>query len=293
MEWSDRMNLAISYIEDHLADEVDFNKAAEKAYCSLFHFQRMFFVIIGMTPSEYTRRRRLTLAAKEITSSGGKVIDVAVKYGYDSPETFTRAFRNLHGINPQMARTPGVKMAAFPRISFHVELKGGNDMDYRIVEKPAFDLLGKGVKFGISNGEFKDKGRSFFGKYVATKEYQTLCGLTKGKFGLITGAHVMSVYLPNEQGTMDPFINVLGIEKSEGMDTTGFEIFHVPAATYAEFDCTFRTSASTNKRIYSEWFPSTGYERDKKPDIAAFFQVPWCKSIYVRWWMPIVKKHKK
>lgn len=100
MDRSDKMNAAISYIEDSLVDEIDFNIAAEKVCCSLFHFQRMFFAIIGMTPSEYTRRRRLTLAAKELASGGGKVIDVAMKYGYESPEAFTRAFRNLHGINP-------------------------------------------------------------------------------------------------------------------------------------------------------------------------------------------------
>lgn len=293
MEWSDRMNAALNYLEENLAGEIDFNIAAEKALCSLFHFQRMFFVITGMTPSEYTRRRRLTLAARELASSDGKVIDVAMKYGYDSPEAFTRAFRNLQGINPQTARNPGVKLAAFPRVSFHVELKGGNDMDYRIIEKPSFDLIGNGVKFGVASKEFKDKGRSFFRTYVATKEYQTLCQLTEGKFGTVTGAHVMSVYLPNELGTMDPFINVLGIEKNESMDTTGFEIYHIPAATYAEFNCNFKTSAVTNKRIYSEWFSSTGYERDNKPDIAAFFQVPWCKMIYVRWWVPIIKKNKK
>jgi AraC family transcriptional regulator len=293
MEWSDRMNAALSYIEDNLTEDIDFNIASEKACCSLFHFQRMFFVITGMTPSEYTRRRRLTLAAKELASSSEKVIDVAMKYGYDSPESFTRAFRNLHDINPQAARSHGVKLAAFPRISFHVELKGGNNMDYRIIEKPSFDLIGNGVKFGVANKEFKDKGRSFFRKYVATKEYQTLCNLTEGKFGMITGTHVMSVYLPNELGTMDPFINVLGIEKNDSMDTTGFEIYHIPASTYAEFNCNLTTSAATNKRIYSEWFPSTGYERDNKPDIAAFFQVPWCKTIYVRWWIPIIKKNKK
>ena len=293
MEWSDRMNAAISYIEDNLANEIDFNKAAEKACYSLFHFQRMFFAIIGMTPSDYTRRRRLTLAARELTSSGGKVIDVAMKYGYDSPEAFTRAFRNLHGINPQAARAPGVKLAAFPRIFFHIELKGGNDMDYRIIEKPAFDLVGRSVKFGVANGEFKDKGRTFWGKYVATEEYKALCGLTGGKYGAVTGAYVMTAYLANENGTMDPFINVFGVEKNENMDKTGFEEFHIPAATYAEFNCTMKTSAATNKRIYGEWFPSTGYERDNKPDIALFFQVPWNKMIYVRWWVPIVKKNKK
>jgi AraC family transcriptional regulator len=165
-------------------------------------------------------------------------------------------------------------------------------LDYRIIEKPAFDLIGRSVKYGIVNGEFKNKGRTFWGKYVATEEYKALCSLTGGNNGAVTGAYVMTAYLANENGTMDPFINVLGIEKNENMDTTGFEGFHFPAATYAEFNCTFQTSSATNKRIYCEWFPSTGYEHDNKPDIALFFQIPWNKMIYVRWWIPVVKKNK-
>ena len=165
-------------------------------------------------------------------------------------------------------------------------------MDYRIIEKPAFDLLGRSVKFGVANGEFKNKGRTFWGKYVATEEYMALSGLTDGKYGVVTGAYVMTAYFANENGSWDPMVNVFGVEKNENMDTNGFEVFHVPAATYAEFNCTFKTSASTNKRIYSEWFPSTGYEPDNKPDIALFFQIPWNKMIYVRWWVPIVKKQE-
>jgi AraC family transcriptional regulator len=120
MEWSDRMNAAIDYIEENLAGEIDFKKAAEIACCSFYHFLRMFFAIIGVTPSEYTRQRRLTLAARELTSGNAKVIDVAIKYGYNSPVSFTRAFRSVHGIAPRAARAPGVKLAAFPRISFYV-----------------------------------------------------------------------------------------------------------------------------------------------------------------------------
>ena len=103
MEWSDRMNAAISYIEDNLAGEIDFNEVANRALCSTYHFQRMFYAIIGITPVEYIRRRRLTLAAMEITSTRVKVIDVAIKYGYDSPVSFTRAFRNMHGVTPTVS----------------------------------------------------------------------------------------------------------------------------------------------------------------------------------------------
>jgi AraC family transcriptional regulator len=290
MEWSDRMNAAISYIEDNLAGEIDFGVAAEKAACSLFHFQRMFFAIIGVTPAEYTRRRRLTLAARELTTAHTKVIDVALKYGYDSPEAFSRAFRNVHSINPQEARAMGTKLATYPRVSFHIEIKGDYDMDYKIIEKPAFDLVGTSHSFGISNGEMYTEGSKVWGKYVGTEEYQKLWDLNGGKWGPVSEAPLMSVYLPNESGTWDPIINAFGVEKVDKMDLKGFKVFHIPAATYAEFICTLETSTETNKRIYSEWFPSTGYERDAKPDIEAYFQVAFHPRVNVRWWVPIVKK---
>lgn len=153
MEWSERMSAAINYIEANLSDKIDMNIAAEKALCSSFHFQRMFYVVIGISLGEYIRRRRLTLAATELSFGTNKVIDVALKYGYDSPTAFSRAFHQVHGISPQAARTPGVKLVAFPRVSFHISLEGGTDMDYKIIEKPAFDLVGKSRKFTTRQGE--------------------------------------------------------------------------------------------------------------------------------------------
>ena len=119
-------------------------------------------------------KRRLTLAARELTSTDAKVIDIALKYGYDSPDSFTRAFRNVHGITPQAARAPGVKLTAFPRISFNIILKGGNDMDYRIIEKPAFDILGRSRKFRTANGENFIKIPQFWHEFMETDEYKTL-----------------------------------------------------------------------------------------------------------------------
>jgi len=160
MEWSERMNAAIGYIEDKLDGELDYNEAAKKACCSLFHFQRVFMVVVGFTPAEYVRKRRLTLAARELTSTDLKVIDIALKYGYDSPDSFARAFRSVHSITPQAARAPGVKLAAFPRISFNIELKGGNDMDYKIIEKPAFDIIGRSRKFNTVTEKTLSRYRS-------------------------------------------------------------------------------------------------------------------------------------
>jgi len=109
MEWSDRMNSAINYIECNIDDELDIISVSEKANSSSFHFQKMFYAILGLTPTEYIRRRRLTLAASDLILGNEKVIDIAMRYGYDSPNAFTRAFRKMHGINPSEVRTSGVK----------------------------------------------------------------------------------------------------------------------------------------------------------------------------------------
>ena len=123
MEWIDRMNNAVDYIELNLTDEISYEKLAQIACCSTYHFQRMFSFITGVPLSEYIRRRRLTLAAFELQTSNIKVIDVAIKYGYESPEAFSRAFKNLHGVMPISARDIGVSLKAFPKMTFLISIK--------------------------------------------------------------------------------------------------------------------------------------------------------------------------
>ena len=291
MEWSDRMNAAVDYIEDNLAGEIDYREAANRAFCSIYHFYRMFSAMSGITPAEYGRRRRLSLAAMELLSGTSRVIDIAAKYGYESPSAFAKVFRNQHGVTPMAARESGVSLTSYHRISFPIEVKGGINMDYKIIEVPAFSLVGGSTKFGIADGEFfkKRQGGTFWRKYIYTEEYRALCDLTGGRCGEITGASVMTAYMANENGTWDPVVNVFGVEKTNKMDTKGFEVSDIPAAIYAEFNCTMKTSTATNKRIYGEWFPSTGYEHGKTADIASFFQIPFNPVVYVRWWIPIVK----
>ncbi len=290
MEWSDRMNAAIGYIEDNLAGELDFREAARKAACSLFHFQRMFMVVIGLTPAEYARKRRLTLAARELTSTGDRIIDIALKYGYDSPDSFTRAFRNVHGVTPKAARTPGVKLAAFPRVSFNIELKGGNDMDYRIIEKPAFEIMGRSRKFRTVNGENFIKIPQFWQEYMKTDEYKTLCELTGGKPGEVTGGVCLGVCFGGEETNWDPFSYGIGIEKPAKKSPVKFEIIPVPAATWAVFDCTLDNLQDVTKKIFSEWFPSTGYEHAPAPELEIYLPGDFSGSMKAQIWMPVVKK---
>ena len=103
LDWLDHMNAAIEYIETHLADDISYDRAAQIACCSTYHFQRMFSYITGIPLSEYIRRRRLTLAAFELQAGNCKVIDAALKYGYESPEAFSRAFKKLHDVMALLA----------------------------------------------------------------------------------------------------------------------------------------------------------------------------------------------
>ena len=128
-----KMNEALSYIEENLTHDIDLKEVARLALCSEYHFQRMFSFLAGVTLSEYIRRRRLTLAAFELTNSNLRIIDLAVKYGYSSADSFTRAFQSLHGITPSTARNNNQSLKAYPRITFQLSIKGGIEMNYRIV----------------------------------------------------------------------------------------------------------------------------------------------------------------
>jgi len=134
MEWLDRLNQSISYIEDKLTGEIDIEKAAKIACCSSFHFQRMFSYIASVSLAEYIRRRRMTLAAFELQNSDIKIIDLAIKYGYDSPTSFSRAFQNVHGVPPSAAKGEGIVLKAHPRMTFLISIKGYEEVLNQKVE---------------------------------------------------------------------------------------------------------------------------------------------------------------
>lgn len=142
MNLLENMNHALAYIEEHLTGEIDYREAAKRALCSEYHFKRMFSFLAGLPLSEYVRRRRLTLAAFDLQSSQLKIIDIALNYGYSSPDAFTKAFQQFHGVLPSEARTAGPSLKSFPRMTFQLIIRGGNEMNYRIEEKEAFHIVG-------------------------------------------------------------------------------------------------------------------------------------------------------
>jgi AraC family transcriptional regulator len=115
---------AMNYIEDNLDNKLEFDTIAQMACCSTYYFQRMFSFIIDMPLAEYIWRRRMTLAAFELQNSNIKIIDLAIKYDYDSPVSFSRAFQNMHGITPSEARDKSMVLKAYPRSSFYISITG-------------------------------------------------------------------------------------------------------------------------------------------------------------------------
>lgn len=289
MNRQERLKLAIDYIEDNLAGEISIDNAAKIACYSKYHFHRVFYSCFNITFADYVRKRKCTLAAADLIRGKEKVMDIALKYGYESPNAFTRIFRQTHGVNPGKVRSSQAKLATYNRIYVPAEIAGMEKIDYKIVERPSFNVVGKSKRFEFN--EFTKNGSKFWKDYVRSAEYKALGQLTKGKPGQVTGAPLLSVYFPEEKSKRDEFLDVLGVESITGMDATSYETHRVPSAIYAEFECTYKTSMKTNRYIYGDWFSATGYERDgTKPDIVAYFPIPYrpFSEMGVRWWIPVV-----
>lgn len=284
MEWLMKMNLALNYIEEHLCDDVSYDKAADIACCSVYHFQKIFSCIVGIPVGEYIRRRRLTLAALDL-QRGEKVLDVALKYGYDSPTAFNRAFQAIHGIAPSLARKAGTALKAYPRISFKISIKGDTEMEYRIEKKEAFRIVG--VKTEID----QDIEKSFqqvplFWEQVGTGHLlERICSLMDGEPKGVIGACGCMV----DGNRWNYYIAVASNQPvPEGMVE-----YTVPACTWAIFPGRGpmpNAIQETEQRAVTEWLPSSGYEYANAPDIELYLESD-SENPAFEVWMPIVKKN--
>jgi AraC family transcriptional regulator len=257
--------MALEYIEGRLDGEFNVGEAACVACSSLFHFQRMFHVLTGVTVADYVRRRRLTLAAQELASSRVKVIDVALKYGYDTPESFSKAFRKMQGISPSAARVPGARLKAYPRLSFQISLKGDKDMEYRIVEKKAFAVVGKSIRVTTKDGENFKRIPQFWDEC-----YQN--GFNERLFAVAGDMGVLGMCMEFNQ-EQEEFTYMIAIEKPKGHVPENLEEKQIPSATWAVFESIGPMPDAIQKvwgRIFSEWFSATGYEHADAPEIEVY-----------------------
>lgn len=282
MEWIEGLNCSLDYIEENLDNEISYEKAAKIACCSVNHYQRMFSYISNTTLAEYIRRRRLTKAAYELQNSGISVIDVAAKYGYNSPTAFTRAFSNMHGVTPTEAKKKGTKLKSFPRISFKITVRGECELNYRIEEKGEFRIVG--IRETIAND-----GKTNFERIPLMwqearengKIKELLANCSKNPGGM------MGVCANLREESFDYYIAIPSNDKSqEGM----LELI-VKKGMWVIFECVGLSSIQpTWKRIFSEWFPSSGYECSGDAEIEWYPDVDSSPEYYVtEIWIPIVK----
>jgi AraC family transcriptional regulator len=240
--WNEGITNAVAYIEEHLTEEIDINKVADQAYVSSFYFQKIFNVLCGFTVGEYIRNRRLTLAAQELSSTDIKVIDAALKYGYDSPDSFSRAFAKFHGISPSAAKEKGSKLNSFAPLKIKLTLEGGTMLEYKIVEKAQFTVMGRTRRFNTETSY--EEIPKFWKEHIASGENKTVCGMY-GICADIDGKNfdylIADNYLPWN-------------EVPEGYETRVF-----PQGTWAVFPCHGalpKALQEVNTKIWSEWLPS-------------------------------------
>ena len=231
---------SIDYIEKNLTEALDVDRIAEKAALSSFYYQRIFGALCGMTVGEYIRLRRMTLAAQDLAVSDSKVIDVAVKYGYDSPDSFAKAFQRFHGITPSQAREPGASLRSLAPLHIKITLEGGSMLDYRIVEKAPFTIVG--IKRRFNTETSYQEIPKFWNEWTSDMK-----GL-KGMFGVCLDMDgkefdywIADLYAPWEDTPED------------------CEIHQIPGGLWAEFVCRGPlpdSLQSVNTKIWTQWLPS-------------------------------------
>ena len=282
MEWLKRMNDALSYMEDNLDAEISFEKAAQIACSSQYHFQRMFSYIVGVPLSEYLRRRRLTKAAFDL-QGGDKVIDVALRYGYESPTAFNRAFQTLHGMSPSSAQKPDVILKAFPRVSFLITIKGVEEMDYRIVKKEAFRVVGVRDPLISDVEESFKRVPVFWKETVQSGVMPTIIGLMNAEPAGVLG--VCTCFGENAEN-----FYYIAAATDKPVPDNMFE-FIVPESTWAIFPGAGSPISiqELQKRIFSEWLPTSGYEWANASDVEVYLDDNPTNMKY-EVWLPVVKK---
>jgi AraC family transcriptional regulator len=290
MNLLEKMNEALNYIEANLAAEIDYQVVARLACCSEYHFKRMFAFLAGVPLSEYIRRRRLTLAALELSQSRHRVIDLAVKYGYNSADSFTRAFQSLHGVTPSEARKQGQLLKAYPRLTFQLTIRGGNEMNYRIEEKEAFRIVGimkrVPIIFQGINPEIAAMWESLSEEIIS--KLKQLSNVEP--MGLLSASTNFSEGRMEEKGELDHYIGV-ATTKEPPVNLARLE---VPASTWAVFEAVGPfpdTLQNVWGRIYSEWFPSSNYEQREGPEILWNEDKDVTSPIFrSEVWIPVLKK---
>ena len=244
MEWTDAIQSAISFIEQHITDDITAEDVANHVHISSFYFQKGFSMLCGYSVTEYIRNRRLALAGGALAATDMKIIDIAMKYGYDSPDSFTKAFTRFHGVSPAMVRKNDVTIKTFAPLKLEILLKGGYLMNYKIIDKESFTVLGASKKFEYENCKqeiplfWQEHYAKGHGKYVG------------GMFG---------INIDEQMGNDSLEYLIADLYNPNTEITEGFVTRTIPAFTWAVFSCDGPLPTAlqdVNTKIFSEWLPA-------------------------------------
>lgn len=284
MNWVKIIEDAIEYIEGNITEELTVGRIAEEVNTSAFYFQRGFSMLCGYTVGEYVRMRRLSLAGEELLSSDVKVIDLAVKYGYDSPDSFTKAFTRFHGSTPTDVRRGGAMLKSFAPLHIKLTLDGGSTMEYRIEKKPAFKVMGVSKDFSYENANAEIP--QFWNEVFMQAAERPVLGM----YGVCFDEEMAG----NEFRYMiaDDYVK-------EQAEAKKLDVHEIKEHTWAVFPCRGAMPLplqEVNRKIFSEWLPASNYE------IAEGYNIEYYSNLedftngmqdpeyYAEVWIPVKEK---
>ena len=286
MGWVESLQKAINYMEECILEDISMESIAKQANTSEFHFQRTFTILTDVSVGEYLRRRRLSLAAQELSDTDHKIIDLAFKYGYDTPEAFSKAFRRQHGITPSEARKNIGKLNCYNRLVIQVNLKGAEPMRYKIVERDSFKVAGIKKEFPLKNEENLEGIPKMWDEVNGDGTVDKIARLNNGEIKGILGVCVDKRLTHSEQ-SIDYW--VAAEYKGEAPDS--FLTLEIPASKWGVFEVHGPMPDAMQKawkQIFSEWFPSNQYEPAGTPELEVYSdEDPSSADLYSEIWIPL------
>ncbi|MFE6689211.1 GyrI-like domain-containing protein [Streptomyces sp. NPDC057743] len=281
----ERLNEALEHVEEHLDGPIGADELARIARTSEYHFRRMFSALAGMPLSEYLRRRRLTVAGAEVLAGERTLLDIAVRYGYGSGEAFARAFRGMHGVGPGEARRTGAALRSQPRLAFRLVIEGSSTMQYRIVTKGEFRVVGKKARVPLVYEGVNPEIAEFV-KGLGQDTVRRIAELSdQAPEGIVSVCDDLD---PNraEGSELDYYHAVV----TDAQAPADLDVLTVPAGTWAVFENTGpypRALQTLWADVYAQWFPSNPYRTRTGPEILRTRVAPDGAEATAELWIPV------
>lgn len=293
MDWLHGMNQVVEYIEDNLTSDIQMESMAKIIDCSVYEFSRVFSYLAGISVSEYIRRRRLSQAVFDIQNGKEGILDIALKYCYESQSAFTRAFKELHGQTPAVARKKGISLKTYPKVTFQLIIKGITEMDFQIVSRESFKIIGYKCSGGWNDWIYFSEhyDNQLRNNYMKKSYY-------KAPFWQV-GAYMFNPFdgVSKNDAPESVYQCIIGAELTDEQLISGMDVEEFPATTWAVFAVEYDPHNDETGKVYakvvSEWFPVSNYIRNQNMPYLEVYSIPGeaePKKHKCEIWVPVLNK---